>query len=273
MTLRAVLEEGVRRLVLGGVDVPRLTAEVLLTNLLGRERSYLFAHDLDDCAVSGEFFALVARRAAGEPTQRITGEQEFYGRRFGLTLDVLIPRPESEHVVERALAVAGEASRIVDVGTGSGAIGVTLALELRRRVLVTDLSLPALAVAFGNATALGARCDFVLGDALAMVATKSVDLIVSNPPYIALAERESLALEVREHDPAVALFGGESGLDVYARILAEAPRVLRTGGWLVLELGWQSADGVRTLAGSGWRDVEIGQDLAGRDRVFSARLA
>jgi release factor glutamine methyltransferase len=260
-------------LLAAGVDSPRLTAELLMAHALGRERSYLFAHDHDDVPGGLAFDSLVTRRAAGEPLQHITGVQEFYGRPFRVSRDVLIPRPETEHVVERALALAGGASRIVDVGAGSGAIGVTLALELSRRVVLTDVSPPALAMARANASALGASCSFVLADGLASFASASVDLIVSNPPYIPLGERDSLAVEVREHDPALALFGGESGNEIYRRILAEAPRVLRPGGWLVMELGWQSARAVRMLAGSLWTNVRVEQDLAGHDRVFSARLA
>ena len=274
MTLRAALDEAIRQLDQGQAGAPRLTAEVLLAHALGQERSYLYAHDLEPCPdeVFSAFRDLVRERLAGRPTQYLTGRQEFYGRDFRVTPAVLIPRPETEHVVERALALAGDGQRLADVGCGSGAIGVTLALELRRRMVLTDLSAEALWMARENAAALGARCDFVQGDALSMLGTKSLDLIVSNPPYIPLTDAPILACEVRDAEPALALFGGESGNDVYARIMEEAPRVLRSGGWLVMELGWQSAAAVCAMAAAHFTQVEVGQDLAGHDRVFSARL-
>jgi release factor glutamine methyltransferase len=274
LTLRALRESASVQFAAAGLDAPRLTAEVLLAHALRRARSYLFAHDLDEApeGLAAEFAALVARRLAGVPTQHLTGVQEFYGRPFRVSPAALIPRPETEHVVEHALEVARDALVIADIGAGTGAIGVTLALELKRRVVLTDLSAPALWLARENALALGARCDYALGDALSPLAAKSVDLLVSNPPYIPLAERDGLACEVRDHDPALALFGGESGNEIYERIFAEAPRVLRTGGWLVLELGWQSAPAVRALAAHRWGDVSVLPDLAGHDRVFRARL-
>lgn len=268
-TLRAAIDQASRRLAECGVDAPRLTAELLIAHALGHERSYLYAHDLDPLPPSLNYHALIERRARREPLQHITGVQEFYGRPFHVTPEVLIPRPETEHVVERALQLAPQANAIADIGTGSGAIGVTLSLELRRPLLLTDLSAPALRIAQANANQLGAACTFVQGDTLTMLASQSLDLIVSNPPYIPLAERETLEPEVRHHDPALALFGGESGNDIYAKLLAEAPRVLRPGGWIVLELGWQSAHAVRALA-KDWCDIQVHPDLAGRDRVFSA---
>ena len=246
MTLRAALDEATRQLHQASVGTPRLTAEVLLAHALGRDRSYLYAHDTDPCPAS--FATLVSARLAGQPTQYITGRQEFYGRDFHVAPGVLIPRPETEFVVERALSLAPHASRIADIGCGSGAIGITLALELQRPILLTDISTTALAIASANATALQAACHFLAADALTALAPHSLDLIVSNPPYIPLADQPTLAIEVRDHEPALALFGGASGNDVYARILAQAPRVLRPGGWLVLELGWQSAAAVNALA-------------------------
>jgi release factor glutamine methyltransferase len=270
MTLRAALADAARQFEKAGVGAPRLTAEVLLAHTLGRDRSYLIAHDQDPCPSS--FAALVHQRLEGVPTQYLTGRQEFYGRDFAVTPGVLIPRPETEHVVERALELAPGASAIADIGCGSGIIGITLALELRRPTLLTDLSPAALTLARRNAERLHAACDFLEADLLTACRPHSLDLIVSNPPYIPLGDRPTLATEVRDHEPSLALFGGESGNDVYARLLADAPRVLRPGGWLVLELGWQSAAAVTALAQEHFTQIEVGQDLAGHDRVFSARL-
>ena len=150
-------------------------------------------------------------RLQGKPTQYITRRQEFYGREFRVTPDVLIPRPETEHVVEVALAVARDARRILDVGTGSGALAVTLQLETGASALATDISPAAAAVAAANAVRLGARVDLMVCDLFSGIADRSMDLIVSNPPYVPLGTREGLQREVRDWEPHVALFAGESG--------------------------------------------------------------
>ena len=183
-----------------------------------------------------------------------------------MTPDVLIPRPETEHLVEATLARRAET--ILDIGTGSGAIAVTLALETTARVTASDVSPAALRVARQNADALGARVDFVACDLGAALADGSFDLVVSNPPYIAGRDRTSLQAEVRDHEPALALFGGEDGLAVYQRLVPEARRLLRPGGWLMMELG--DAGAVREMCGS-WTGVEIVNDLAGIPRVLLAR--
>jgi len=206
------------------------------------------------------------QRIKGAPTQYITGRQEFYGREFRVTPDVLIPRPETEHLVETALGRGGNS--VLDIGTGSGAIAVTLALEATARVTASDVSPAALRVARQNADALGARVDFVACDLGAALADGSFDLVVSNPPYIAGRDRTSLQAEVRDHEPALALFGGEDGLAVYQRLVPEARRLLRPGGWLMMELG--DAGAVREMCGS-WTGVEIVNDLAGIPRVLLAR--
>jgi release factor glutamine methyltransferase len=227
---------------------------------------------MDKCPAetAAAFQSLVRRRALGEPTQYLTGVQEFYGRDFSVGPGVLIPRPETEHAVERALAVAPADGLIIDLCTGSGAIGITLALELRRRVALTDRSADALRYAAVNARTLGAGCGLMQADLLSAIAPRSAGLIVSNPPYV--ADGEPLPREVREHEPAIALLAPENGNGFYRRILADAPRVLRPSGWLVMELGWRSAASVAAIAGDAWADVHVGKDLGGRDRVFSARL-
>jgi release factor glutamine methyltransferase len=201
----------------------------------------------------------------GKPTQHITGVQEFFGREFRVTPDVLIPRPETEHVIEAALTLG--ARKIVDIGTGSGAIAITLALETGASVVGTDISLAALRVAAANA--LGSRVQWLacdLGSALA----GGFDLVVSNPPYIATRDKSTLQREVRDYEPEIALFGGDDGLDVYRRLVPEAARLLAPGGWLVMELGHTSSEAVAGMLNS-WSDVETRKDLAGLPRVIIAR--
>ena len=185
---------------------------------------------------------------------------------------MLIPRPETEHVVETALQVAAEARRVVDVGTGSGAIAVTLALETKAEVWATDVSPAALAVARENARRLEADVRFVACDVTCSLASSSMDLIVCNPPYVAFGEAPGLQREVRDYEPRAAVFAGETGLEIYARLIADAARVLRAGGWLVLELGFKCRDPVLALLGPRWMGTEVSADLAGIPRVLRARL-
>ena len=255
------------------MDAPRLTAEVLLCALLERPRSYLYAHPEETLSpeAAARYEGMLAERMAGKPTQYITGRQEFYGRVFKITPDVLIPRPETEHVVEAALEFAREARTVVDVGCGSGAIAVTLSLETGRLVWATDISHAALAVAAGNVRALAARVELVACDLLAAFASSSLDLVVSNPPYIAESDVLRLPREVREFEPRTALLAGPDGLGVYRRLIAEAHRTLRAGGRLIVELGDGLLATVRAMLGAGWNDVRVWPDLAGRPRVLAAR--
>ena len=274
MTVQTALLQGTRLLEEAGVGVPRLTAEVLLSHALRAERPYLFAHPEQELREVEwlHYGRYLHERMQGKPTQYITKRQEFYGREFRVTPDVLIPRPETEHVVETALRLARGARRILDVGTGSGALGVTLQLETGAQVWATDVSTAAAAVAAENARGLGARVPVVVCDVMEAVAGGSMDLIVSNPPYVPLAQREGLQREVRDWEPGVALFGGQSGFELYERIVVDAPRVLRPGGWLILELGFGSRDRVAALL-EGWTDLQVEPDLAGIPRVIAARLA
>jgi len=268
MTVRTALLQGRKLLEQAHVGEPRLTAEVLLMRATGHDRAWLYAHGDDELIEVWwiHYGRYLHQRIKGEPTQYVTGRQEFYGREFRVTRDVLIPRPETEHLVEAALAHGAE--NILDIGTGSGAIAVTLALETQVRVTATDVSAAALRVARQNAAALGARVDFVACDLGAAFAEGSFDLVVSNPPYIAERYRAGLQAEVRDHEPALALFGGEDGLAIYRRLVPEAIRLLRPGGWLMMELG--DAHAVREIC-AGWNDVEIVNDLAGIPRVLVAR--
>jgi release factor glutamine methyltransferase len=272
MTVQTALAQGTRLLEDAHVSVPRLTAEVLLSHALHRERTYLFAHPEQELREVEwlHYGRYLHERMGGKPTQYITRRAEFYGREFRVTPDVLIPRPETEHVVEAALPIARGARRILDVGAGSGALAVTLQLETGAATWATEISPAAAAVARENARRLESEITVVVCDLMAAIAPDSMDLIVSNPPYVPLAAREGLQREVRDWEPHVALFAGESGFDVYDRIVADAPRVLRAGGWLILELGFGSREHVAGLL-EGWEDLRIEPDLAGIPRVIAAR--
>jgi release factor glutamine methyltransferase len=212
-------------------------------------------------------------RLGGKPTQYITRHQEFYSRDFRVTPDVLIPRPETEHVVEVALEIAGGAGgvrRVLDIGTGSGALAVTLRLEMGAATWATDISPAATLVAAENAARLGAEVHFVVCDLMEAIGAGTMDMIVSNPPYVPATQREGLQREVRDFEPPVALFAGETGFEPYDRIVAGAPRVLEPGGWLIMELGFTSLDHVQALL-AGWTSLRVVPDLAGIPRVIAAR--
>jgi release factor glutamine methyltransferase len=279
MTLKTALLQGIALLEDAAVPVPRLTAEVLLSYALRRERVYLFAHPEQELREVEwlHYGRYLHERIKGRPTQYVTGRQEFYGREFRVTPDVLIPRPETEHVVEVALSVVPKvvpknAVRLLDAGTGSGALAVTLQLETGATAFATDISAVAVAVAARNSATLGAVVHFTVCDLMQAFSDHSIDLIVSNPPYVPLKHREGLQREVRDWEPHIALFAGENGYEIYDRIVADAPRVLRPGGWLVMELGFGCADHVASLLSS-WRDSRIEPDLAGIPRVITAQVA
>jgi release factor glutamine methyltransferase len=270
MTVRTALLQGQQLLEEAGVSAPRLTAEVLLMRATGHDRAWLYAHGNDELIEVWwiHYGRYLHQRIQGQPTQHITGRQEFYGREFRVTPEVLIPRPETEHLIEAALAKANAAATVLDIGTGSGAIAVTLALETKAQVMATDISPAALHIAQQNTRVLGARVAFVVCDLGSALADGSFDLVVSNPPYIAERDRASLQPEVRDHEPALALFGGEDGLAIYRRLIPEARRLLRPGGWLMMELG--DAEAVRAMC-TDWAGIEIVNDLAGIPRVLTAR--
>jgi release factor glutamine methyltransferase len=272
MTVQTALVQGTRLLEDARVPVARLTAEVLLSHALHRGRTYLFAHPEQELREVEwlHYGRYLHERMGGKPTQYITRRAEFYGREFRVTPDVLIPRPETEHVVEAALPIARGARHILDVGAGSGALAITLQIETGAETWATDISPAAAAVARENARGLDSEITVVVCDLMAAIAPGIIDLIVSNPPYVPLAEREGLQREVRDWEPHVALFAGESGFDIYDRIVADAPRVLRAGGWLILELGFGSREHVAGLLAE-WGDLRIEPDLAGIPRVIVAR--
>jgi release factor glutamine methyltransferase len=270
MTIHTALLQGRQLLEQAGIAVPRLTAEVLLAHAVGRERAWLYAHSDEELREVWwiHYGRYLHQRLQGQPTQQITGIQEFYGRDFRVTRDVLIPRPETEHVIEAALKLG--ARNVVDIGTGSGAIAITLALETGAHVTATDISFPALRVAAENGRRRGAGVTWTACDLASGLAGGSFDLVVSNPPYIAARDKATLQREVRDYEPEVALYGGDDGLEIYRRLIPEAERLLAPGGWLVMEIGYTLDDAVSAMLNA-WKEVEIRKDLAGLPRVILAR--
>lgn len=296
MDVRGALKQAMARLRAAQVPSATLAAELLLMHTLGRDRAWLYTHPEAplDADASERYFALISRRAAGEPTQYLTGKKEFWGLEFEVTPAVLIPRPETEHVIEAALERLGARGikinlatgapspvlRIADVGTGSGCLAVALAHELSHaEVFATDISNAALEIARRNAARHGVadRIHFFETNLLEALPHESqpFDLIVSNPPYVARDEASTLAREVREHEPAAALFGGPTGVELYARLVEESAALLGAPGILVLELGYNLAEPVRAIVSRDprWTKIAITNDLAGIPRVLAAERA
>jgi release factor glutamine methyltransferase len=280
MQLRAWLDKGEAALRTGPhPEKARRDAELLLLYVAGLSRSAFLAHSNDELELSAatHYEVLLERRLEGEPIQYIVGECEFYGLPFYVTPAVLIPRSETEHLVERVLELAPlfAAPRILDVGTGSGAIAVALAHKLRTaHIEATDVSEAALNLARENArrNEIADRIRFLQGDLLVPVAAEQFDIVVSNPPYVPTIDCESLAVEVRDFEPGLALFGGEDGLDIYRRLIPAAFAVLVSGGFIALEIGCGQREAVSSLlAGAGFGDVESRPDLQGIPRVALAR--
>lgn len=255
--------------------LPALEARALLAHLTGWRREILvaFPEREPDDAIAERFAQLAARRRAGEPLAYLLGIKEFYGRDFLVSPAVLVPRPETELLVELALArmSAHAAPRVLDLGTGSGAIAVSLALEHpQAQVVAVDVSAAALEVAQANARVLGARVEFRLGSWWQPIAAgERFDLIVSNPPYIAEGDRHLASLT---HEPALALTDGGDGLACLRAIVAGAGAHLAPDGWLGMEHGWDQGPAVRELClAAGFRDVDTARDGAGHDRVTHGR--
>jgi release factor glutamine methyltransferase len=272
VTVRAALLQGTKLFEADGISAPRLTAETLLAFALRKDRAYLYGHPEHELSEIEwlHYGRYLHQRLNGTPTQYITHTQEFYGRPFRVTPEVLIPRPETEHVVEVAQALGGR--QILDVGCGSGAIAVTLQLETGAQVWATDISFAALKIAAANANHLGAKVFFVAADLDAPIAGGSIDTLVSNPPYVPSGELAGLAREIRDHEPHIALTSGPTGFEIYERLIAGARRVLRPGGHLVMELGYNSSDRVLQLLDGGFEDIRLTADLAGIPRVVACRL-
>src|SRR6266404_482068 len=318
IAIRTALKQGLAHLREAHVPSHTLAAELLLLHVLGRDRTWIYSHPEEkiSSADADRYLALIARRITGEPTQHLIGRQEFWGLEFEVTPDVLIPRPETEHVIEVALArlavrelranrppkSTGAGLQIADIGTGSGCIAITLAKELpQANFVATDVSPAALAVAKRNATrhAVADRIKFSEANLLSQVGAQHVaphpgkiqnsappasresrirdhdsrlfDLIASNPPYIGRREADSLAREVRDHEPHAALFGGEEGYELYADLITDSAKHLKPNGILVLELGHNSLEAVQPLLDtSAWTNIGVTNDLAGIPRVLAA---
>jgi len=298
-SIRALLKQGLEQLHAANVPSYTLAAELLLLHVTAQDRTWLYSHpeEILPEPTAEAYFALISHRCSGVPTQHLTGKQEFWGLEFEVTPEVLIPRPETEHLIEVALdrlavreiragrqpRLTGENVTLVDIGTGSGCIAVTLAKELpAATIYATDISQAALEVARRNATRHGIsdRIQFLESNLLeAFTESRSTrhesylfDLIISNPPYIAQREAESLPIEVREHEPHTALFGGEEGYELYGALIPQAAQHLKPGGLLVLELGYNSLPAVEPLLDrSHWLNVGVTRDLAGIPRVIAAQ--
>ncbi len=277
MQLKDVLRAAIMRLEDSRVGSPRLNAEVLMMHTLGCDRAYLYAHperELNEDELS-RYDEHLSERARGVPSQYITGHQEFYGLDFLVSPGVLIPRPETEHLVEEVLDIANHippGPHIVDVGTGSGAIAITLANELPDAyIYATDISEQALEIARANAMRLQVDdIEFRQADLLEGYADNKFDVVVSNPPYVGESEHDKVQLEVRKFEPHMAVFGGHEGLDIYRRLVPQALRVLRPGRWLAMEIGYSQEQQVVALLG-GWEEVHSVPDLQGIPRVVVAR--
>jgi release factor glutamine methyltransferase len=312
MQLRESLAAAIVRLALAHVPSPRLNAELLLTFTLNCDRAYLFAHPERELTPDERmrYESSLTKRGHGIPAQYITGHQEFWGMDLIVTPAVLIPRPETEHVVEAVLEVAGvheapaaerrknaahgvsrglspetqpapagrqnpTSLRVIDVGTGSGAIALALAKEFpQAEIHATDVSSAALEIARANAARhqLGDRIHFREADLLAGSSANSFDFIVSNPPYVGESEEDQVQLEVRKFEPHNAVFAGPTGLEVIERLIPQAKAALKPGGWLIMEISGTIADRVRELL-KDWSEVAIKPDLQSIPRVVVARKA
>ena len=292
LDVRAALKRAIAQLREAAVPSHTLAAELLLMHALGRDRAWLYAHPEEPLHsnAAARYFDAVTKRASGVPTQHLTGKQEFWGLELEVTPDVLIPRPETEHVVEVALdrlglrearngrsqTTKGANLQIADVGTGSGCIAIALACEFpEARFYATDISPAALAVAHRNAERHGVagRIRFVECDLLSGLPDESgsLDLIVSNPPYIGLREFEIVSRETIEHEPQIALFAGEDGMAFYPPLIAQSAKWVKPNGILVLELGHDSLLKVWPLLETpGWINLGVTHDLAGIPRVIAA---
>lgn len=312
MDIRTALRTGIARLREADVPSYTLAAELLLLHVLKRERSWLYAHPEEQLSPqdSEAFSNLLVRRVEGEPTQHLTGKQEFWGLEFEVTPEVLVPRPETEHVIEVALdrlalrelragrpqKTPGEGFIFADIGTGSGCLAVVLAREFPgATVYATDVSRPALIVAQRNALrhSVAGRIHFVESDFRTPAIEKgrpavshemaadasgigqlygACDLMVSNPPYVSRRNAHTLAREVREREPAIALFGGEEGYELYPDLVTLATAYLQPSGIFVCELGYDSLPAVQSLLNPRvWTAVGVTNDLAGIPRVIAAQ--
>jgi len=278
--LKPALASAVERLEASDCGSPRLNAETLLMFVLGVNRGFLYAHPERELTTEekSRYDEVISQRAVGVPSQYITGHQEFWGLDFVVSPEVLIPRPETEHLVETVLELAREVPRprIVDVGTGSGCIALALANELKNaEVYGVDLSGDALEIARANAARLqlDARVRFLRSDVLEALADESdFDFVVSNPPYVGHDEADKVQRSVFEFEPRMAVFAGEHGLDVIRPLIEQAHVALKPGGWLAVEIGYSMRDAVLALLNpTMWDEPMVVPDLQGIPRVIAAR--
>ena len=277
MLLRDALKAAIDRLTAAQVGSPRMNAEVLLMFALGRDRAYLYAHG-DDELKDPEFARYddaLTQRAQGVPSQYITGHQEFWGMDFIVSPAVLIPRPETEHLIETVLPLARAVDnpKIVDVGTGSGCVALVLAKELPdAEIDAVDISAEALDIARANAARhqLQARVHFLRQDLLDGCPANCFDIIVSNPPYVGESEADQVHLEVRKFEPRNAVFAGKTGIEIIERLIPQAKAALKPGGFLVMEISGTIADAVKPIL-AGWDELRVIPDLQSIPRIISAR--
>jgi release factor glutamine methyltransferase len=288
--LKASLASAIARLTADRVPSPRLNAELLLMFTLGCDRAYLFAHPERELTAEEQarYEAALAERALGVPAQYITGHQEFWGMDLIVTPAVLIPRPETEHLIETVLTLATEqraggqecpphTRRILDVGTGSGGIALALAKEFAdAEIHASDISAGALEIARANAARhqVEKRIHFHQADLLEGLNLTGLDFVVSNLPYVGESEKDQVQMDVRKYEPHDAVFGGPTGVEVIARLLPQAHAGLRPGGWLVMEISGTIVSAVRDLLAASkdiWADVQIIPDLQSIPRVVQAR--
>jgi release factor glutamine methyltransferase len=282
MQLKQAVDSAYQLFVENDVPSPRLNAELLLLFVLSRERAYLYAHPERELTPDEQsnFDEVVRERARGCPTQYITGHQEFWGLDLLVSPAVLIPRPETEHVVETVLELVKEYRfdgpgrlKLVDVGTGSGCIALAMASELpHAEIHACDISEEALEIARVNAArlALGGKVLFRKSDLLSVYAGEHFDFVISNPPYVGECDADKVQKQVREFEPKVAVFSGREGMEIYRRLVPQAHKHLRPGGWLVAEIGYSEEDNVRNLL-AGWAETQVTPDLQGIPRVVAAR--
>jgi release factor glutamine methyltransferase len=287
MSLREALQSAIARLTADNVPSPRLNAEALLMFTLNCDRAHLFAHPERELTPEEQsrYDEALTQRAKGVPAQYITGHQEFWGLDLIVSPAVLIPRPETEHIIETIVPLARPMKTpiIADVGTGSGAIALALAKELpHAEIHATDISPAALEIAEANAARLQLefrtsnahaperRIHFHDTDLLNGLPAQTFDFVVSNPPYVGLSEEDTVQLEVRKFEPRTAVFAGNTGLEVIEKLIPTAQEKLKPGGYLVMEISGTIAEGVRALL-HGWGDITLTNDLQGIPRVALAR--
>jgi release factor glutamine methyltransferase len=281
MQLKAVLDNAIEYLTSRDVGSPRMNAELLLMFVLDCDRAHFFSHPERELTADEEscYIEVVNERARGVPSQYIVGHQEFWGLDFIVNPSVLIPRPETEHLIETVLSLAqshppsAPPFKMIDVGTGSGAIAIALAKEFpTAEIHAADISADALEVARANAARLRFdRVQFHQSDVLADIARDATfDFVISNPPYVALSEEDKVQDVVKKFEPRVAVFAGTHGLDIIRRLIPQSREALRPGGWLLMEIGFSMSEAVMQLL-SDWTDVHSVPDLQGIPRVIVAR--